>query len=336
MLRPCIKCFLLITVALALAAVAYAESDQDNFDNASGPRLDYSTAYKTVSKVKTTGPSPTPAKVKPFSWPISGFEGISRYNPVSWGPDCSLPVPAKGQFLLGPKVFFANLRGEARRDMHFAGTPPAVVDFEENLGLKSSGNMIWSVDALYQFRPNMALRYSFSPMSMKATTNTRTGFTFGGLSIASGSQVRSKWDRYEHRAGLLLNLSHTPNSLTSFYADWLHIEDRLYVNYTGATANPVIWNDNKNLAVLGLEFSKCLRNYKGNTVALEGKAGVAFLNDNLGYEGEAGLTYLIPIKSGRFGFLKGGYKYSHLRKERDAEVFGTTMNGAFFKIGFLF
>ena len=338
MLRTSIKyLFLLTVIVTAWIAVALAESASGQNDTAIGAGIDYSAAFKGIAKVKP--PSPTATKVKPFTGLTSGFEALSRYNPVAWGPDCLLPAPAKGQFFIGPKLFFARIRGTARKEVHIAGFTPTLVDFEDHLGFKHGANLLWSVEALYQFRPSFGFRYSFSPMTLKTTSTATSSFNFGGQSFAGGSQVRSKWDRYQHRAGLLVNLSYTNNSLTSFYADWLHIEDKLVVGGAGTGAGsaiPVVWSDNKNLAVLGLEFNKCLRNYRGNTLALECKAGLAFLDDSLGYEAEAGLTYLIPIKTGRFGFVKGGYQYVNMKKEKDMETMSTSMDGAFLKIGFLF
>ena len=337
MLRNCFKyLFMFSLIVTAFVAVAYAESAPTENDTVVGTGIDYSAPYKGISKVKPT--SPTAAKVKPYSGLTSRFDALSRYNPVTWGPDCILPVPAKGQFLLGPKLFFARIRGDARRDLHIPGPAPALVDFEDHLGFKGS-SALWSIEASYQLRPSWGLRYSFSPMTLKSSASAVSSFNFGGQTFATGSQVRSRWERFQHRAGFVYNLSYTTNSLTSFYADWLHIEDKLVVGAGTAGAgvtSPVVWNDSKNIAVLGLEFNKCLRNYRGNTLALECKGGIAFLDDSLGYEAEAGLSYLIPIKTGRFGFVKGGYQYIHLKKEKSLETFSTSMDGAFLKIGFLF
>ena len=342
--RSAITLFMLFVFAVASAAMAYAESASPQNDAAVGTGIDYTATYKGIAKVKPPAPSAVPAtatttKVKPYSGVISGFEGLSRYNPITWGPECVVPIPAKGQFLIGPKTFFARIRGEARKDIVAATPTHGLVDLEDHLGFKRSGNVIWSIEALYQFRPQIGLRYSFTPMTIEASGNARTAFTFGGQNFSSGSLVRSKWERFQHRAGILYNISYTTNSLTSFYADWLHIDDKLVVGGAGigntATA-PVIWNDSKNLALLGLEFSNGLRNYRGNTLSLDCKAGIAFLDDSFGYEAEAGLTYLIPIKTGRFGFVKGGYQYMNLKTERNLETFNSSMDGAFFKIGFLF
>ncbi len=171
---------------------------------------------------------------------------------------------------------------------------------------------------------------------MDSLGTPKSAFTFAGQTFAAGTQVHSKWERYQHRAGFVFNISRTVGSQTSFFADWLYLQDKLTIGGAGGLGTPVTWDDTKSMAVLGLEFDKCLKNYHGNTLAFSGKGGIAFLSDSIGYEAEASLTYLIPIKTGRFGFVKGGYQYAHLKKDKANEVFGTTIDGPFLQLGFLF
>jgi hypothetical protein len=286
-------------------------------------------AAQSISKVRPA--SPEISKVKP----LSGFEGLDRYNPVNWGPACYLPAPVQGQFVLSPRLFFANVSGEARHTLE-GGLPGSLVKFDEQLGLRSSGNVLWSIGALYQFRPRWAITYRFSPLSISADHAPATGFQFSGHAFAAGTDLHSKWDRWEHRAGLLFNLSRTSNAMTSVFADWLYVQDRLSIGETGAQATAVTWDDTKSMALLGVEFDKCLKNYRGNTLALTASGAFAFLDDSIGYDAEAGLNYMIPIKTGRFGFVKGGYRYFNLKKETETKVFGSTLHGAFISLGFLF
>jgi hypothetical protein len=324
--------FVLAFLVTVIATVAWAESSPTDYDPCVGARLDCTPGVKGITKVKPTAPEVF--KVKPYPGVTSRFEALSRLNPMNWWADCYLPTPAKGQFSIGPKVTFARVRGEARRGLDVIGLQTSLVDFDDHLGFKKSGNALWSVEALYQFRPRWGIRYSFTPIFMDSTNFPRTSFNFMGQTFASATEVRSKWEHVEHRAGLYFNVSQSEHSLTNLYADWLYVQDKLSV---GTSVTPAVaWDDTKNMAVTGVEFMRCLKNFHGNTLAFTGKGGIAFLNDSLGYEAEAGLSYLIPIKTGRFGFVKGGYRYSQLRKERPTEVFGTTVDGAFLQVGFLF
>jgi hypothetical protein len=324
---------ILIIIAAFLPAVASAESAATNDEGAAGARLDGPPGYKSIAKVRPT--NSTPLKVKPYGI-MSGFEGLSRYNPITWGPKCYLPAPAKGQFVLGPEVTFARIRGDVRRGADLVGVPPSTVNFEDHLGFPRSGKPIWSFEAFYQLRPRWGIRYSFTPIMMEATATPQTAFTFMNQSFAALTPINSKWERYVHRAGLLFNITHTTNSMTSFYADWMFVQDKLRIGGTTGTVSSVTWDSTKSLAVAGLEFEKCLRNYRGNTLALNLKGGLAFMSNSFGYEGEVGLNYMIPIKTGRFGFVKGGYRFANLKTERRRSLFDTTMDGAFIQIGFLF
>ncbi len=318
--------FLFVIFALTIFAAASTVSAADSL-------FGFSEGYKGVSKTK---PSPNDVlKVKP--WGVSSrLAGLSSLNPATWGLNCFLPAPAKGQFLIGPEIMFARLRGEARRGATLTGLESTTANFDDNLGFSKGGHTLWSINALYQFRPRLAVTYSFMPISLETTGTSLTGFQLGGQAFTAGARVRSKWERYIHRAGLNFNVSRRTNASTSLFAQWLYLQDRLSVRDIAGTSPGVTWDDDKNLAVLGIRFDKCLRNFRGNTLALNVVGGVAFLDDSMGYEAEAGLSYLIPIKKGRFGFVKGGYKYSHLKKETDLEMFGTTLDGAYLQLGFLF
>jgi hypothetical protein len=335
MLGKTVNWFFILTIIVAVfAAAASGQETAPTYDLSSNAGNDLAPGYQAISKVKA--PAPVATKVKPYSGLTSRFDALSRFNPVSWGPDCYLPVPAQGQFVLGPSFWFARVQGEVRHGGPTAGaTTVSTVDFDDHLGFKKSGNLIWSIEAMYQFRPRWGIRYSFMPVTMEATHAPAAAFNFGGNSFTGGSTIRSKFEHYEHRAGLVFHLSHTANALTSVFADWLHVQDKLTIGGVGTATTSVTWDTTKNLAVLGLEFNKCLKNYRGNTLAIGGKGGVAFLNDTFGWEAELALSYLIPIRTGRFGFVKGGYRYTDMRREKHS-LMDITLDGPFVQVGFLF
>lgn len=323
---------ILMVMAAMLWASAWAETPA--YDPCTGALK--GTSYKAITKVKP--PSSKVLKIKPYSRARTGLGGISRLNPMNWWQECCLPMPAKRQFVLGPRVFFARLQGEAQRGLITPVTAleASVADFNDHLGLPKSGNAIWSIMAHYQFQPRWGLRYSFTPISISGSGLPKTSFTFADRTFTAGSPVSSKWERWEHRAGLVFNVSRSVNTVASVFAEWLYIQDKLTVGGGTGITPSVTWDDDKNLAVLGIEFNKCLTNYRGSTLALGCKGSIAFLDDAIGYDAEASLSYLIPVKRGRFGYVKGGYRYAQLKQERDASLFATTMDGAFVEVGFLF
>ena len=334
MLRKIGKTLIFMIIAIAIISLA-AWAERPAYDPCTGAAGDLASAYKGISKVKPSAAQPL--KVKPFSDLAKGFGGISQLNPMGWWQDCCLPVPAHRQFVVAPRVWFARVRGEVRHGIGTGTTAPTLAKFGSDLNLPRSRNTVWSIDAFYQFQPRWGFRYSFSPMSIEGTGVPANPFTFMGQSFTTGNPIHSKFERFEHRAGLVFDLSRTTNSVTSLVAEWIYLQDRLSVGAVGGTtAMAATWNDDKSLALLGLEFSKCLKNYRGSTLAFNAKGGVAFLDNHIGYEGEAALSYLIPVKRGRFGFIKGGYRYATLKKEKDLDLFRTTTDRAFVSVGFLF
>ncbi|MEW6531475.1 MAG: hypothetical protein AB1473_11605 [Thermodesulfobacteriota bacterium] len=341
MLRTVLKCTVLLLFSVAvLSTGAWASST--TYDPCTGAPKDSAAGYKSIAKVKpptATGTTAAPApvvKAKPGQGIVQSLRGISGFIPTEWGPDCCLPMPAQGQFVLAPRVLFGRVQGEARYGAAVTGLQSSLINFSDHLAMPKSGHNIWSLQAFYQFQPRWGIRYSYSPMKAEGTGQPVTTFTFGGQTFAGGTTLRSKWERSEHRLGLVLDLKRTTSSVTSVFADWMHIQDKLSI---GAALGPealVTWNDDKNLALLGVEFNKCLKNYRGSTLAIGLKGGVAFLDDHIGYDAEASLSYLIPIKQGRFGFVKGGYHYAQLKKDKAAQQFNTTVDGAFVEVGFLF
>lgn len=332
MLRRCAKLLFVWTFLLiGSASLAFGESAIMSYDQLA-TSLDTSSGYKTISKVKPAEPVTT--KVKPSI--MGGLDGMSRLNPMNWAPDNLLPVPVQGQFVAGPRAWFARIQGEARRSIAGAAFTGSPADFTDNLGLKRTGNIIWSVEAAYQLRPKFSLRYSFTPIKMDGSGTNASAFSFAGQLFAAQTQVFSRWERFEHRAGVGLNLINTSSSRTNLFAEWMYIQDKLSVGSAIGATNTLTWNDTRNMAVVGLEFEKALKNWRGNTLALNCKADVAFLSDSFGFDAETALNYMIPIKTGRFGFVKGGYKYSYFQKDLKQDALNTSLDGAFVQVGFLF
>ncbi len=328
MLGNLVKYGLLLTFLLTWNAGWVAAQ---HYDPCTG---DFSAGQRAVSKIRPS--SSSVLKVKPQSGLSARFGGLSGFNPISWGADCCLPAAAAKQFVLAPEVWFVRLSGEARKDSQLTFGNASMVDLTEDLNLPRHGNPMWSIKAHYQFAPKWGVHYSFTPMTMEATGVLDRSFDFAGQSFTAGSTVRTKWERSVHTAGLVFNLSRTRNSMASVFGEWRYYQDKLTIASWPAVGTPVVWDDDKNVMALGVQFQKCLKNYKGNTLALGCKGSVVFLDDHWGYDAEAALNYMIPIKRGRFGFVKGGYRYAHLEKDLDRESFSTTMDGAFVEVGFLF
>ncbi len=334
MLRNHLKYLIVLALSITLlGSGAWGWSPQYE-PCAAAPSTETAEGAKGITKVK---PSPSQVqKVRPGEGIMSGLGGISRWNPIGWGTDCYLPVPAKGQFVLGTRFTFMRLHGDVRHGRGAAGVPASLVNFDDHLGLAKKNHTVWSINAHYQFQPRWGIRYSFTPMQLEASHLPATTFTFGGQTFQGNERIRSKWEQYGHSLGLAFDVQHSANSVTTVLAEWRFIQERLTIGSTVGRVPSTTLDDDKSLAFLGLEFNKCLKNYRGSTLALTCMGGITFLDDHIGYDAEAALSYLIPIKRGRFGFVKGGYRYAQLRKDKGLEMVNTKTDGAFMEIGFLF
>ncbi|MFC1833488.1 hypothetical protein ACFL2Q_01970 [Thermodesulfobacteriota bacterium] len=278
-------------------------------------------------------------KVKPSDKRVYKVPPPSRFRGFYLGLGCFLPTPRKGQFSGSARGFFPRVRGQiSKGGQTIMGIPRSVVDFDEHLGLTENSQPTWTASAQYQVTPRWALTYSFTPMILEATNTATQSFNFMGNSYSVGTRLRSKWERAEHRAGLTFNVKRTRSTMANAYVEWLYIQDKFSISHAmGGVLPAMTWDDDKGMAVVGLEVKRCLANYSGSSLAIGCKGSLAFLGDHYGYDVEGALSYHIPISSsGRYGFVKGGYRYAHLKKDLDHELWDTTMDGAFVEVGFIF
>ena len=163
---------------------------------------------------------------------ISLFRSRAVKSGAVWGAECFLPTAAPRQFEAGAEVWFGRIQGQVAKGGGFflPGERPSVVDFDDHLGMGKSGNVMWKAMAHYQVAPRWGIHYSFSPLTIEATATNQNTFTFMGTTVVAGTPVRSRWDRYEHRAGLVFDVTRSPNSVTSLYADWMYIQDKVAIS----------------------------------------------------------------------------------------------------------
>ena len=264
------------------------------------------------------------------------FDPVWRYLPFSFGTGGRLAAPRKGQIQIDARVVFARVTGTVQRDIH---TTPAfydVVEFHRDLGLDDYFP-VFKLTAQYQFLPAWGVRYSFTPIEISSSPQLDRSFTFMGYNFISGSQVNTRWERFDHRLGLVYNLVRKPSSVVSAYGQWLHSQVTLSIEdaNTAASLGVARFDDDKNLAVLGLEVEKSFTSFRDSAIGLKCKAGVAFLDDHVGYEAEAALSYAIQVSAQSQAFFKGGYRYAQLEKDETTLKTDTTVDGAFIEIGFL-
>jgi len=131
---------------------------------------------------------------------------------------------------------------------------------------------------------------------------------------------------------------HAHASRISLFADYVRITDRIKTMQMQAGMGGDIMDNDLNMGMAGVEFEKCLQtNRLKATASIECKASVAFLDDAIGGEAETAIKYSIPMNCGRWGFVKGGYRYlTYKKKSNDARMFDIAMEGGFIQTGLVF
>lgn len=255
------------------------------------------------------------------------------------GLECSLPEHPTRGWELAADVFFARNKGKVRfsRGMSFGFSNMDDVDLNADMGMDDRGAM-GSFMAMYKFRPKWALRYSIMPMTMMGSGKAGKSFVFGNTQYSAGQDVSMQWEHLEQRIGLMYDAVHAHSSRISLFGDYVRVNDRIKTMQMQMGMGGDVMDIDLNMAMAGVEFEKCLKKtHNKATLSLDCKAGVAFLDDAFGVEAETALKYSIPMNNGRWGFIKGGYRYlTYKRKSSDLKLFDVAMEGGFLQMGLVF
>ena len=209
------------------------------------------------------------------------------------------------------------------------------VDMNGDLGLPDH-NTIGSFAARYRFKPRWSLRYSIMPFAIEGSGSVGRSIPFGTTNLNPGGTTKVKWERIYQRLGLVYDPIRTYASRVSVFGDYVRLNEKLSVIQVGCCGDTM--DNDLNMGMAGMEFEKCLKTSRlCNTLSLDCRAGVAFGDDGYGSDVSTGLKYSIPMNSGRWGDLKGGYRYvTYKKKYSDARMIDTAMDGGFLQMGFVF
>ena len=319
---------------------AFAQSQQD---------LHAAANTAPVKKIAQSSVSNRPkriSKVKPYRRitkcaPQAAYGGaFAGYGPV---PGCVLPVPRPKGWELGAQLFFARIKGKVRfvRGMYggygygYLGGYGEDIDLNDDLKVPEHG-VVPEFTAAYRFKPRWAMRYSIMPMVMEQSGTPNRQFVFGAHNYNTSQTVKVKWERTLQRIGLMYDPVRTYRSRISVFTDYVRLDDTLHVIDPSCCGERM--DTDLNMAMAGLEFEKCLKTGRHfNTLSLVCKAGVAFGDDAVGSDIQTGLKYSIPLGCGRWGYVKGGYRFvTYKKKTSDARMMDTAMEGGNVQVGLVF
>jgi hypothetical protein len=281
-------------------------------------------------------------KVKPNNIVKCRPEGAlaTEARPYDPAPMCILPMTSQGGWEMGVEAFFARTKGTvryARGAYGFAyyGAAPDV-DLNSNLGLPEHG-VFAAFTARYQFRPGWSIRYSILPMTMDATSQPNGTFNFGTMqNFGYGQNLKVKWERLQQNIGMAYDPIRSYKARVTVFGEYVRINQRLGVYQPGCCGDA--FDNDLNMVMAGLEMERCLRTSRlCNTLSCVCKAGFACGDDAFGADISAALRYSIPLRAGRWGFIKGGYRYLTFNKKySDFKLMDTAMEGGFVQMGFIF
>ena len=254
--------------------------------------------------------------------------------------ECSLPTPRAKGWEMDAQVIFARVKGKIRLPTNTGGgtwwgwnnVPDQ--DLNGDWGIPDHA-AVGSFSLAYRFRPNWSLRYSIMPMRLNGTDGNLQNFTAG---FGQGGQA--KWHRLYQSIALVYDPIFTYRSRVGIFAGYVRLDEKLsFAGTNWSTWGTVPTFDHQlNMGMAGMEFERCLRTARlRNTLSLECRASVAFLDEAFGSDIMTGLKYTIPMGNGRWGSLGGGYRYVTFKKGyNDFKGIDTSLEGGYLKVAFIF
>jgi hypothetical protein len=288
---------------------------------------------KVIQKVK---PPKEIVKCRPH-----GHFAPTVATPYEFLTTCTLPLPRSSMWQIDTEIFFARTKGHVRYlagafQMGYALGTERDVDLNSDLGMPEH-SVVPTFTAMYRFRPHWGIRYSITHMVRDGSGSAGRSFTFGTTTFSPGQPTRVKWESLYQRAGVFYDPIRTYTTRVTAFGDYVRIDDKIAVSQ-GFAGGTVTMDNDVNMAMTGLEFERCLKTMPScNTLSIECRAGVGFLDDAVGSDLSTGLKYSVSLNNGRWGFISGGYRYvSYKKKYSDAKAFDTAMEGGYLQMGVVF
>jgi hypothetical protein len=276
-------------------------------------------------------------KVKPRSW--AAWDPSRGYQTR---PAAILPGYGSSRWEAGAEVMFARAKGKVthvtdRLGGGFAANERTEVDLNDQLKVPEHP-VIGTYWMAYRFNPKWALRYQVTPFEITGNGYANSRFSFGTNTntFGSGQEVQVKWERNYHRLGLAYDPIRSQRARVTVVGEFVKLDDKLSLVQVGCCSDR--FDSDLNMGLFGLEFERALKTGKYcNTLSLECKAAVAFGDEAFGSDLSSGLNYKISLNSGRWGYVKGGYRFvSYKKNYNDYKKWDTALEGGFLQMGLIF
>lgn len=241
-----------------------------------------------------------------------------------------------GQWEASTQVFFARLGGTVEWAYGTVVVNDPEVDFYDDLGLDKH-DVFLEYSGRYQLRPSWSLYYSAMPIEIQSTHHPQESFTFGGWTYSAGSAVKSKWQFLYQRVGLFYHPINTPAMMVSLGASWLFNDQRIELSSGSCTGWCSVLDRTRNMVMTSIEVQHCVITLPNvSTLSTDNRFGIGWLDDTLTLDIQAGLRYSVPMNAGRWGYVRGGYRFLDFKEDRNDLRLDTSLEGGFVELGLIF
>jgi hypothetical protein len=340
---------LVVFVATSFLNPAWGAGPDESLEILLKPNKSGSSPSPTVHKAKprARGYARRSAAYRAFPYAPPPPPGICKVKPACVSPcgprGCILPRPKARQWEMSAQAFFARTRGVVQWPRYspyyvtYQGTENWA-DLNDDLGLPEHAT-VPEFSARYQFKPNWGMRYEVLFDEMTGGGWPDRQFLFGNQNtyVTYGQQIQTKWLHSYHRISLVYDAVTTPQSVISVAGGWMHAEDQidLYCQTCGLYTRK--FSKSMDAMLVELNFQRCIRTARnGGTLSWDHKAAVMFMDDVEGIDLEAAGRFSTPLNCGRWGFVKGGYRFVQLKKGQTDFAITTSFEGGFVEGGFIF
>lgn len=340
-----------ISVAIICLNTSWAADPDKSLEILLKPNQATTKQTQTVPKARTGGKHTSVAS-HPYAYvfppPPPGITKVKPPMVPCGGPlPCILPSPKMRQWEMSAQAFFARTRGKIawpRYSWYWTAWQGWDNETDLNGALKlPEHQVLLDLSARYQFRPNWAVRYEVLFDEMNGGGYADQQFVFGpwwatgGGWIVYGQQIQTKWQHAYHRLSLVYDAVRTCQSLVSVSAGWMHADDKIDLNCYLCGNWTTTFSKGMDSMIAGVQFQRCVTTApNGGTFSLDNRASVIFFDDVEGYDLQAAGRFSVPLNCGRWGYVKGGYRFVQLKKSQTDYLFQNTLEGGFIEGGLIF
>ena len=198
--------------------------------------------------------------------------------------------------------------------------------------------MLGEYSAYYQINWNWAIYYSIMPISLSGTTIANRSFYLGNWSVAPGNQIHTEWNFIYQRLGLCTPLLTLVTPLYQSTQLGYIIPSNLRFLVPFALIGPPVdlTETDKCLCRVSISENAFGHFVTVGTLSCDTKVSIGYLDNTLALDIQPGMRFSVPLNCGRWGFIKGGYRWLNFDENRNDLKMNVYLEGGFAEAGLIF